>query len=267
MRTVVCFLFVILLSLRLADAQVLAPGYAKVMTDPAVRIRGNSFVTPPEAAASRSDPNVVQRDQIRTADHHDRLEGHAASPIDDGTLEEKIQRIQFTRPVDPRTETQRNQSRLTEPSRSRQRRSAASFLSRSDFRRRPMADRVQGGEGRLRASTDAGSLLGKSGVLGLATQKRNPIIAEPRVRGSRVGSLGASGSYWVPARIDLDTAVSKIDPNIVASLNVIKGPYTVFHGPGTSFIDFELLPSPRSTTGLRTFGSTSVEYQTNGERF
>jgi hypothetical protein len=51
------------------------------------------------------------------------------------------------------------------------------------------------------------NLLGESTfAVGLGIQRRNPIVNDLRVRGSRIGSLGASGSYWVPARIDLDTS-------------------------------------------------------------
>jgi hypothetical protein len=54
---------------------------------------------------------------------------------------------------------------------------------------------VPGGEAPIRATTDAGDLLGSSpSVLNLGIQRRNPIVTDPRVRGSRVGALAASGS-------------------------------------------------------------------------
>lgn len=74
-----------------------------------------------------------------------------------------------------------------------------------------------------RVTTDAGNLLGKSpSVLSVETQRRNPIVTDPRVRGSRVGALAASGSYWVPARIDLDTVLRKIDSRDINRVTVIK---------------------------------------------
>ena len=37
-----------------------------------------------------------------------------------------------------------------------------------------------------------------------------------------MGQLAASGSYWIPARIDLDTLLSKIDSRIVDDVIVIN---------------------------------------------
>jgi len=82
------------------------------------------------------------------------------------------------------------------------------------------------------AASESGELFsGSRSALGVTTQKRNPIISEPRIRGSRIGQLGASGSYWLPARIDLDTAVSKLDSKQLESVSIVKGPYAVRYGP------------------------------------
>ena len=97
---------------------------------------------------------------------------------------------------------------------------------------------VPASEGRARSSTDSGSLLDRSpSALGVGVQRRNPIVSDPRIRGSRVGSLAASGSYWVPARMDLDTMLNKIDSRIVNDITVIKGPYSALYGPGSNFVD------------------------------
>lgn len=125
---------------------------------------------------------------------------------------------------------------------------------------------VRGAEARFRVATDAGGLLGKALPPGVATQKRNYVVSEPRVRGSRIGTLGASGSHWVPARIDLDTAISKLDPNLISQLNLIKGPYSALNGPGTSFVDVELVPSPRSTTDQHYSGTSTYGFKSNLEQ-
>jgi outer membrane receptor protein involved in Fe transport len=125
---------------------------------------------------------------------------------------------------------------------------------------------VTGNEAPIRATTDAGDLLGSSpSVLNLGIQRRNPIVTDPRVRGSRVGALAASGSYWVPARIDLDTVLSKIDSRIVDHMVVVPGPYTTLWGPGFEFIDFQLLRAPRYANGFELHGQTVVDYKTNGQ--
>ena len=133
---------------------------------------------------------------------------------------------------------------------------------------RPGVDIVFGVEAKTRVTTDAGSLLRKSPFsLGVGVQRRTPIVNDPRVRGSRVGQLAAAGSYWIPARIDLDTMLSKIDSRIVSDMIVIKGPYSVRYGPGLEFIDVELLKSPRYQDGFQWYGSTSLDYKTNGQQW
>lgn len=130
------------------------------------------------------------------------------------------------------------------------------------------ADFIRGAEANARVTTDTGSLFKKSpSALGIVVQRRTPVVHDPRVRGSRVGALGASGSYWVPARIDLDTALSKIDSRIVEGSVVTPGPYSALYGPGFNFVDVQLLRSPRYESGLETHGSTSVDFNTNGEQW
>ncbi len=127
---------------------------------------------------------------------------------------------------------------------------------------------VSGQESVVRASTDMGDLLGGSAaVLDLGLQRRNPVVNDPRVRGSQVGALAASGSYWVPARIDLDTMVSKIDSRLIDHATVISGPYSSLYGPGRQFVDFELLRTPRYDGGFQAYGSTIADYRTNGEQW
>lgn len=132
----------------------------------------------------------------------------------------------------------------------------------------PSGSVVSGQESIIRVATDAGDLLGSSpNMLNLGVQRRNPIVTDPRVRGSRVGSLAASGSYWTPARIDLDTVLSKIDSRIVDHMVVVPGPYTTLWGPGFDFIDFQLLRAPRYQNGFEAHGQSSVDYRTNGENW
>ncbi len=128
-------------------------------------------------------------------------------------------------------------------------------------------DVVYGQESQFRSTTDTGSLLGKSAqTRGVTSQNRTPIITDTRVRGSGTGNLLASGSYWVPARQDLDTMLSKIDSRIVDNVIVVKGPYSALYGPGTNFIDVGLMQSPRFEDGPEVHGSTGVEYKTNGNQ-
>lgn len=131
--------------------------------------------------------------------------------------------------------------------------------------RSPESTLVLGKAAKGRATSDVGSLLFKSNAaVGVASQRRSPVVTDTRVRGSGLGNLKASGSYWYPARDDMDTLLSKIDSRIVNNIVVTKGPYSVEHGPGLNFVDFQLEESPRFADGPEMHGSTTLEYQTNG---
>lgn len=138
----------------------------------------------------------------------------------------------------------------------------------SGVRQTTATDRVLGIESKVRNTSEAGGLLGTSASnTGVTTQKRNPIMSDPRVRGSRVGQLAASGSYWIPARIDLDTLLSKIDSSLIDEINVVKGPYSPLYGPGTEFLNFQLMPTPRAEFETEYGGTSSLNYQSNGDQW
>ncbi len=122
-----------------------------------------------------------------------------------------------------------------------------------------------GTEGLTRATTDVGSLLQKSsGALSVQVQARTPVVNDPRIRSSRIGALSASGSHWIPARIDLDTVLSKFDSRQIESVTIVPGPFASRYGPGFSFTDIELLKSPRYQNGYELHGGTDVDYKSNG---
>ncbi len=127
---------------------------------------------------------------------------------------------------------------------------------------------VFGSEGVFRVTTDGANLLEKSIFApSIRVQPRTPISNDPRVRGSRTGRLLASGSYWAPARMDLDTLLSKIDSRIIQDVVVVKGPYAVNLGPGFTFIDFQLANSPRFACGPEYHGLSSLEWKMNGDQW
>lgn len=137
-----------------------------------------------------------------------------------------------------------------------------------DKSRIPSVEIISGVEAKSRRTTDVGDLLGKSPrSVGTSVQQRTPIVTDPRVRGSRIGQLAASGSHWVAARIDLDTPVSKIDSRLVDSVVTIGGPYSTRLGPALDFIDIELRHSPRYENGFEGHGMTGFDFGTNGEQW
>ncbi len=119
----------------------------------------------------------------------------------------------------------------------------------------------------LRARHDASTLL--RDIPGIAVNAHAPNIHETSLRGRRLGQVPAKGSYWFPARQDLDTLLSKIDSTMVENIVVYKGPYSSLYGPGLAFYDVELLRAPRYDVGsaFQSHSTSLLTYETNGEQF
>ena len=131
-----------------------------------------------------------------------------------------------------------------------------------------VGDAVSGQEALRLSSSDLGNLLKKSSNgLSVGVQSKTPIVSDPRVRGSRVGALAASGSHWVPARADLDTILSKFDSRQISKVDIVPGPFSVLYGPGFAFTDLQLLQSPRYQQGVQSHGTSDLEYKQNGNQF
>ena len=132
----------------------------------------------------------------------------------------------------------------------------------------PGSDFVLGLESSILNTTDAGDLLSRSNaILGVGSEHRTPIVTYNVARGRNVGQQSGSGSYWFPARQDLDTLMSKIDSRIVDNFLVIKGPYSALYGPGFAFYDVELLRAPRYDNSFESHGSTSLDWNENGDQW
>ena len=134
------------------------------------------------------------------------------------------------------------------------------------LRSTPSVDVVTSGEMQTLGVSDATTALVESaGVQTVGVQRRSPIDFDPHLRGYRIGQIyiQSDWSQWFPARQDLDTILSKLDPSLVQDLIVVPGPYGVRYGPGFSFIDVVGLPTPRyeNTEIHSRFGITT---RTNG---
>ena len=119
----------------------------------------------------------------------------------------------------------------------------------------------------LRAQHDAATLL--RDVPGVTVDAHAPNIHETSLRGRRLGQLPAKGSYWFPARLDLDTMLSKIDSTMVENIVVYRGPYSTLYGPGLAFYDLELLRAPQYDvgSGFQSHSTSLLQYETNGEQW
>ena len=141
-------------------------------------------------------------------------------------------------------------------------------MARKSFAQTPAADAVFAAEAVGRKTADVGDLLNQSkSAHGVSVQNRTPIISDTRIRGQRVGQVLASGSYWAPARMDLDTMMNKIDSRLIEDAILIKGPYAARYGPGFRFVDLEFVKSPRYQNGFEMHGATGANYNTNGDRW
>jgi outer membrane receptor protein involved in Fe transport len=89
---------------------------------------------------------------------------------------------------------------------------------------------------------------------------------DPNIRGFKGGQIytQANGVYWTPARRDLDTMLSKIDPGMMKDVVVLPGPYGVRYGPGLAFIDVIREPTPRYDCGFESHYDTTGNLRTNG---
>ena len=130
-------------------------------------------------------------------------------------------------------------------------------------------DTIGGGQAQTRTGGDAGTLIASSpSVTGVGLQRRNPIITDARIRGFHIGQLPTflDGGYFFPARQDIDTIASKIDPSNIDNITIVKGPYDVRHGPGFAFIIVDTLETPRYKDGFEIHGSTQMNYKSNGSQ-
>ncbi len=119
---------------------------------------------------------------------------------------------------------------------------------------------------------DLGTLLNKSdGGGGVEVQRRNAISNEPRIRGERIGQYYAlaDGAPYFPGRLDLDSPISRFDPSMVQTVNVIRGPYASTLGPAFSFLDIVTNPTPRAkgNCGPEVHGLSAAGYQNNGAQW
>lgn len=119
------------------------------------------------------------------------------------------------------------------------------------------------------ASTAADLLSRSTASTGVEVQRRNAVVSDPRIRGlqNRQYTTTADGGLFVPARLDLDTPLSRFDPGSVRQIAAVKGPYSAVSGPGLAHLDLTTLGSPRYENGFEWHGRTAGGYQTNGNRW
>ncbi len=129
------------------------------------------------------------------------------------------------------------------------------------------SDAILGGEAQVRNTADTTDLLANSfSSTGVYRHSRNPISNDLRIRAFHFTQIRGyvNGAYLSPMRADFDTPLSRIDSSIIRDVIVMKGPYSVRHGPGFAFVDVELYDTPRNQAWR---GRSSIGFETNGEQF
>lgn len=118
-------------------------------------------------------------------------------------------------------------------------------------------------------ASDVGQTLNRSsGSTAVQLQQRNALVSDPRIRGLRSYQYATYGDngLFTPARLDLDTPVTRFDPGTVRDVTIVRGPYSVFYGPGLAALEVTTLDSPRFEK-FEAHGRTNLTYQTNGQRW
>ncbi len=97
-------------------------------------------------------------------------------------------------------------------------------------------------------------------------RRRSPIALEPRIRGYSGGQLYVTldNAFIGPVRNDLDGVLSKVDQSLIASTQVISGPYGLRYGSGFSFIAVDTIPTPRYEDGWENHVRLGTHVRTNG---
>ncbi|MCC9599372.1 TonB-dependent receptor [Stieleria sp. JC731] len=245
-----------------------------------VSIGASVNLTYAQEAAAQSEANLSKQAELAS----DQPSSQAETPL----LGDGISADQLHSPVRPNGPVGANENASSEAANRREQKNAKPPLAADDrlsklfgevdqldqlsevrrpHAQSPAANAVFSAEAVGRRTSDVGSLLKQAkGAQGVTIQHRTPITSDTRVRGQRVGQILASGSYWAPARMDLDTMMSKIDSRLVEDLILIKGPYAARYGPSFRVVDLEFVHSPRYKSP-EIHGSTSATYSSNGDHW
>lgn len=129
------------------------------------------------------------------------------------------------------------------------------------------ADVVTASTFSLANSPDVGeTLLSNPTTQTIRARRRNPVAFDPRIRGYYNGQIFTTlnGAYQMPVRGDLDTILSKLDPSLIADVQVISGPYGLRYGSGFAFLNIDMIPTPRYECGPEHHMRLGTNIRTNG---
>ena len=131
----------------------------------------------------------------------------------------------------------------------------------------PAVDVVATPEIQILGSSETAEILQESNsVQTVEVQRRSPIDFDPRIRGFRAGQVytQSDGAFWFPARQDLDSIMSKLDPSLIQDAIIVPGPYGLRYGPGFGFVNIITSPTPRFKDGHEVHARTAMTVRENG---
>lgn len=112
----------------------------------------------------------------------------------------------------------------------------------------------------------AETIVAASNTPSVRARRRSPLSLEPRIRGYYGSQIYSQfdGAQTSPVRNDLDGVLSKVDPSLISSTQVISGPYGVRHGSGFAFFVIDSVPTPRYEDGRENHLRLGTHVRGNG---
>ncbi len=102
---------------------------------------------------------------------------------------------------------------------------------------------------------------------GVISRSTSALNQDARIRGysgSQTVAV-ANGMNQGRTRLDIDSLFSQIDPNLVESITVIAGPYSVEYGPGFAFFDAQLI-TPGRSNAMKYTSTSNFGFNSNGQQ-
>jgi hypothetical protein len=120
------------------------------------------------------------------------------------------------------------------------------------------------------ASTAPGQLLTETtAVTTVTARRRTPVSQEPSIRGYQTNDIysQSDGALFLPVRQDLDTLLSKIEPSLIQTIDILPGPYGLRYGPGFAFLNVVTVATPRYENGSEVHNRFGMTYRPNGDQW
>ncbi len=120
------------------------------------------------------------------------------------------------------------------------------------------------------SASSTGALLQEAdSIQSVNVRRRSAVSFEPTIRGYNSGQIytDIDQAYYSPARRDIDTILSKVDPGLIATASILPGPYGLRYGPGFAFVIIDTVDTPRYEDGAEIHSRLNAFYSANGQQW